>query len=343
MPAGYPYFAWIDPTETTFTSGHLRWDEQVFSFKLSQQEGDPASLTAVVRRPRNASGDPIGLLGPGRKIWCWFAFDCGPDLIRFRGRLVGVPTSIFQELVTLDFVAKPVDLVAQKQNLALTLAVLPWYDPALIEQSRRMEAATTASGVPTGDAEAVLEGYSAIWHYDRETHVITVSDEITGEDGTVSFDASNASKTVLYDGLGLTLTTGPLAKASVTAEFNWTQTASGGVDLTQYLLSHWPPPHFGHTAVPGAIQLDESNWPKSGAGLGGGWTVADSTATNLLDFTIRTETTNSQITTIFPDGDQVRGSGSSSISIVKTQVNLIPVIELTTNDDITVQTQPDPE
>ena len=92
MPAGLPYFAWIDASETTFYSGHMRWDEQVFSFTLKQDEGDPASLTVVVRRPVNVDGEAIGLLGPGRKIWAWFALDCGAGLIKFRGRLVGVPT-----------------------------------------------------------------------------------------------------------------------------------------------------------------------------------------------------------------------------------------------------------
>jgi len=335
MPAGTPYFAWIDATETTFGSEHLRWDENIFSFKLSQDEGDPAALTLVVRRP-GAPGPPIGLLGPGRKIWCWFALDCGPSLIKFRGRLVGVPTDIFQELVTLDFVARPIDVVAQKQALAVSLAVLPYYDAALIEPTRRITATT-------GDPEVVLEGYSAIWHYDRETHVISISDEITGEDGLVSFDASNAPNTVLYDGLGLNLTTGPLASASVTATFNWTQSAGGTVDLTSYLLSNWPPPRLGHTAIPGAIQLDESNWPKPGAGLGGGWTVADATAENLLDFSVRTETASSQVTTIFPDGDRVTGSGSESVSFVTTPVNLIEVVNLTTKDEISTTTQKDPE
>src|SRR5262252_81569 len=161
MTAGTPYFAWIDPTETTFTNTHKRWDENIFSFKLWQDEGDPASLTLVVRRPRYTSGNPIGLLGPGRKIWCWFALDCdGTNLIKFRGRLVGVPTDIFQELVTLDFVARPIDVVTQKQNLALTLAVLPQYDPIMIEPSRRI--GTSTAGF-VGDPEVVLEGYSAIW------------------------------------------------------------------------------------------------------------------------------------------------------------------------------------
>jgi hypothetical protein len=271
MPAGLPYFAWIDPGETTFTSAHLRWDEQVFSCTLQQAEGDPASLTLVVRRPKNSSGDAIGLLGPGRKIWCWFALDCGPDLIRFRGRLVGVPTSIFEELVTLEFVARPIDLVAQKATVADSLRVLPWYDEAMIDPASRT------------DPDVVLEGYTSIWHYDRETHIITVSDEITGEDGLVQFNDADATGTVLYDGLSLSLTSGPLARVDVSAEFIWTQQAQGTVDLTDYLRSNWT------GAVNGVISsysMTASDWPKIGTSLGNGWVVADSTATDLYDFTV---------------------------------------------------------
>jgi hypothetical protein len=266
MPAGLPYFAWIDASETTFGPEHLRWDEAVFSFTLSQEEGDPASMTIVVRRPRNEAGDPIGLLGPGRKIWCWFALDCGPDLIRFRGRLVGIPTSLFEDLVTLEFVAKPIDVVVQKEALANTLRVLPYYDEAVIDPARRT------------DPEVVLEGYTAIWHYDRETHVITVSDEIDGEDGLVSFLCANGD--VLFDGLGLSLTSGPLSRVDVTAEYTWTQLARGTVDLTNFLNSvfggYWP--------------LNASDWPKAGAGIGDGWEVAGSSAQEMIGMTINTST-----------------------------------------------------
>jgi hypothetical protein len=291
MPAGMPYFAWIDVGETTFTSGHMRWDESVFSFTLSQDEGDPASLTIAVRRPRNLSGDPIGLLGPGRKIWCWFAFDCGPDLIRFRGRLVGVPTSLFEDLVTLEFVAKPVDVVAQKEALAASLRVLPFYDEVVIDPARR------------NDPDVVLEGYTAIWHYDRETHVITISDEITGEDGTVSFDGASDDGKVLYDGLGLTLTSGPLARVDVAAEFSWTQQAVGTVDLTRYLIGGWPSSSYGKSY--GAITsytMTAADWPKTGAGIGDGWTVAQATAYDLFDWTVKTNTSGSTLKIISPDG-----------------------------------------
>jgi hypothetical protein len=296
MPAGLPYFAWIDASETTFGPEHLRWDESVFSFTLKQDEGDPASLTAVVRRPQNTAGDPIGLLGPGRKIWVWFALDCGPALIKFRGRLVGVPTSIFEELVTLEFVARPVDVVAQKEALADTLRVLPYYDEVVIDKARRT------------DPDVVLEGYTKIWHYDRETHVITVSDEISGEDGLVEFLCANGD--VLYDGLGLTLTSGPLSSVDVSAEYTWTQQGFGTVDLTNYLLSNWP------GAINGEIQsytMSAGDWPKTGASIGDGWVAAFGDAHDLVDLSVKSRTTG--VGTIVKNTD---GSGVQT-TISKTE------------------------
>jgi hypothetical protein len=302
MPAGLPYFAWIDASETVFGGEHLRWDEQVFSFTLTQDEGDPASLTVVIRRPRNVAGAPIGLLGPGRKIWAWFALDCGPALVKFRGRLVGIPTSLFEDLVTLEFVARPVDVVAQKEALADTLRVLPFYDEAVIDPQRRK------------DPDVVLEGYTKIWHYDRETHVVTVSDEITGEDGIVDFDGVSEDGKVLYDGLGLTLASGPLARVDIAAEYTWTQQARGTVDLTSYLLSHWPGVIVGEGPGPIIPGLTESNWPKSGAGLGDGWQVAASTAKDVFPF--QSFTTSYGLTLI---AEESGGEGTTQVTFNETR------------------------
>ena len=315
MPAGLPYFAWIDVGETTFGPEHMRWDEAVFSFTLAQEEGDPASLTAQVRRPRNVDGDAIGLLGPGRKIWVWFAFDCGPALIKFRGRLVGIPTSLFEDLVTLEFVAKPIDVVAQKEALADTLRVLPFYDEAVIDPKRRK------------DPDVVLEGYTKIWHYDRETHVVTVSDEISGEDGLVSFDGGSDDGKVLYDGLGLNLATGPLSRVDLTAEFTWTQQASGTVDLTHYLISHWP------GSINGQIpSLNAGDWPKHGGGLGDGWEVAEATAQDVFDLSTHSESRSGSFTLEDTDDSTSQISWSTSTTQVKSSGSLISFGEIVTND-----------
>jgi hypothetical protein len=245
------------------------------------------------------------LLGPGRKIWCWFALDCGADLIRFRGRLVGVPTSLFEELVTLEFVARPIDLVAQKDALANSLRVLPYYDEVMIDPARR------------SDPEVVLEGYSAIWHYDRETHVLTVSDEVTGEDGTVEFDGASEAGKVLWDGLALSLTSGPLARVDINAEFSWTQQAVGDIDLTQYLISNWPNEHDPTYASPGEITsftFAAGNWPKNGAGIGEGWTVAEAIATESYDTTVKTTTGGGTTTVKWWDGETTTVTSSATTS-----------------------------
>jgi hypothetical protein len=280
MPAGLPYFAWVDASETTFGPEHLRWDEQVFSFTLAQEEGDPATLTALVRQPS------VGLLSPGRKIWAWFAFDCGPALFKFRGRLVGIPTSIFEELVTLEFVAKPSDVVAQKEALADTVRVLPFYDPVMLDEDRR------------NDPDVVLEGYTKIWHYPRDETALTVSDEISGEDGLVEFLCANGD--VFYDGLGLTLTTGPLTRVDVAAEFTWTQQARGTVDLTGYLMSHWPNTING--AI-GSYTLYAADWPKTGAAIGDGWVAAYASAYDFYDMTVKSVTKGETVTVEWYDGD----------------------------------------
>jgi hypothetical protein len=314
MPAGLPYFAWIDAGETTFGPEHMRWDEAVFSFTLSQEEGDPASLTAVVRRTVNESGNPIGLLGPGRKIWAWFAFDCGPALIKFRGRLVGIPTSIFEELVTLEFVARPVDVVAQKEALAATLRVLPYYDEAVIDKSRR------------DDPEVVLEGYTKIWHYDRETLVLDVSDEITGEDGLVEFLCANGD--VLYDGLGLKLTSGPLAQVDVAAEFTWTQQGFGLVDLTNYLVSNWPDSINGQI---GSYTMSASDWPKTGASIGDGWIAASASAYDLIDLTTGSATKGGTVKVEFGDGSSHTSSSTTTFTYMNGSTTLIPAGVATTS------------
>jgi len=305
MAAGTPYFAWIDATETTFTSGHMRWDESIYSFSCEQNEGDPASLTITVKRPRNVTGDPVGLLGPGRKIWCWFSLDCGPSLFKFRGRLVGIPTSIFQELVTLEFIARPFDVVAQKEALAATLRVLPYYDEVVIDPDRR------------ADPEVVLEGYTRIWHYDRETHTLTTSDEISGEDGLVEFDGASEGGKVFYDGLGLELSGGPLSRVDMYAEYSWTQMAFGEVEMGAEIVRAFGGGGSGSHGIISTYTVTAGDWPKTGTQLGDGWFVKAATARNMEDLTVKTKSSSSTTTAKWWDGDVTTVNYSESVSYLR--------------------------
>ena len=181
--------------------------------------------------------------------------------------------------MTLEFVARPFDIVAQKKALAATLRVLPYYDELVLDEDRRK------------DPEVVLEGYTKIWHYDRETHVLTVSDEITGEDGVVSFDGASEGGKVLYDGLGLTLD----QRAAIERR------DCRGIQLVTRRARPGRPDGLpglklgfdGADVVPGEIAsytFGADNWPKNGAGIGSGWQVAEASATPAYDLEVQTRT-----------------------------------------------------
>ena len=110
----------------TFGPQHHVEDEEVFAFRVDHAEGEFASLSIEIRNPR------IGLLAPARKTWAWLSWNNGTAVIPlFFGRLVGVPSDLHQEMVTLAFTARPADYNAQKLALAETLKVAPYLGPDL--------------------------------------------------------------------------------------------------------------------------------------------------------------------------------------------------------------------
>jgi len=130
--AGPFYFAWITASETTFDpSLHNREDEDVFGFTVEHSEGDFAGLEIEIRNPR------VGLLAPARKVHAFLSYDTGSEIKPlFHGRLVGIPDDINQEVVRLQFTARPDDYTAQKAALASTLKVLPYYDPVFVAKDK---------------------------------------------------------------------------------------------------------------------------------------------------------------------------------------------------------------
>jgi hypothetical protein len=244
------YFAWVGDDETTFGEGHLREDELIYSARMSHAEGGFAALTLEVRNPH------VGLLAPGRKRWAWFAFDPGDGAEPlFFGRLIGLPTNLIGDVITLEFIAKPLDYADQKAAVADTLKEAPFYDAAFIAANKR------------DDPDTVLEGRSALWHVDRVTHEVTISDVLVGEDGEQEFSQSQA----YYDSVKVQLNEPPLKSVSVKAEMDWAQTHSGAAPIVI------PSKDFETWTGESFI----SGWPKPGASLGGGWVVKSSSVADL--------------------------------------------------------------
>jgi hypothetical protein len=269
---------------------YARFDEEIISVEIAQEEGGFATLTVDMKNPN------IGLLAVGRNLWCWLSWDQNwpdgtPDLVPlFNGRLIGVPKLQAGEVVQVQFLARPDDLNAQKTALAASLKVLPYYDPVWLT------ADTTA--------DTVLETYSALYHIDRTTLAVTIGDILAGEDGIIDLDESQS----IYDKFSLAYGQPPLVATTVSGTVSWRQQAEGVLDVTQKLLDAfyaagsaykriyapgkgWRDP-FGrrsqeqgkwYTGGGGLIQSlggadgIASGWPSPGTSIGGGWSLSNLT------------------------------------------------------------------
>jgi hypothetical protein len=237
------HFAWVDTSESVFGPQHLVEDENVLSITIEHSEGDFASLSIVIKNPR------IGLLAPARKTWAWLSHGSTP---LFFGRLVGVPSSINQNAVTLEFIARPANYGAQKETVAATLRTLPYYDRVFLTPEVQ------------ADPDTVLEARPELWHIDRTTLAVTTSHLLVGEDGLEEF----LENEVPYDSVAISIGQVPMRALAVTADVSWKQSAQGSIDLGSYYFETYS----------GKSLID--NWPKPGDRIDGGYTVAAGYATD---------------------------------------------------------------
>lgn len=263
------YLAWVNEGVTFSAGTHATtatkiWDgteggERVFSLAIEHSEGEFPSLTAELINPR------VGLLSAGRNQWIWLSADegAGPQPL-FNGRIVGVPQKLANEIVEVEFVARPPDFIALKEALAESLRVLPWFDPVWIQEG-------------ADDADTVLEAYPLRYHIDRTTLAVTVSDINDGEDGTMEIGEADH----FYDDFEAGYTDGPLRRVSISGTVSWTQEGAGDVDLTRQVCqefidtgSPYPSPFVSSLTGDGLL----SDWPEPLADIGGGWSMAQSSS-----------------------------------------------------------------
>lgn len=237
------YFAWCGPGEV-FSAAHLREDEAVLSFDIVHTEGQIPTLDIEVKNPH------VGLLAPGRMQWSWFSWQAQSGVVTplFYGRLVALPSNLLGEVVTLKFLARPVDYLAQKQAVAETLKVSPYYDPIWIDQSH------------LDDPDTILETYTSSWHVDRFAQTVSISDITFGEDGTEEFLLEDS----YYDSVAISFSQAPQNMVIFDGTINWTQQEVGVIAVPATSLS----------AV-NAAQV-AADWPAPGDQLGNGVSVASS-------------------------------------------------------------------
>lgn len=249
------FFAWTDEA-SEFDSSMLREDESIYSFELVHEESDFPSLRLDLKNPK------VGLLAAGRNVWCWFSWRdaaTGEIIPLFHGRLIGIPEDLHDEVVRLQFVARPSNYIEWKNIVAEGLKVRPWWDPVWIAEGDT-------------DPDTVLEARPAAWHIDRVSLAVTASDTIIGEDGTLAITADDH----FYDALKVSYGDTPLRRIDVTGTVTWTQEGSDFVDITQQLYDQ-----FRFAGSPYEFPMVSSftgdgllgSWPEPGASIGGGWSM----------------------------------------------------------------------
>lgn len=269
MPGPF-LFAWLAAPVPFDPLVHAVEGEAITELQITQSEGDFAGLAMTVVNPGT------GLLAPGRVQWCWLSWDDGSGPVPlFTGRLVAVPESIDGEAVRLLFAAKPPDYDEVKRDYAESLKVLPYYDPIWL-----------AAG--EDDPDAVLNGYGAQWHIARDTLALTHSDELVGEDGTLTIGEADHT----YDTFSASYSQPPLSRIDLEGTVAWRQTGHGWLDLTWDVYSlcvvHGSlyrmnvDVRSGGGTIPklksgviSSLTGDglKNDWPKPNTDFGGGWSV----------------------------------------------------------------------
>jgi hypothetical protein len=236
------YFAWCQPTDTTFTPAMQRWDALILSAEMSHDEAGFAMLTIEIPNPF------IGLLNSHRLYWAHFAVNSTTLGVvhLFFGRLVGIPDDLMGEVITLKFIARPVNFFQQKQKAAEVLKVLPGYDPVFVDVLKR------------DNPDTILEGYSRLFHIDPRSLAVTTSDICIGEDGTVDFTGIGDA---FYDSVRVKILEPALTAVAMKMTLNWEQRWTGYFDVTSGQITTFTGESFS------------ADWPKVGASLGGGYSV----------------------------------------------------------------------
>jgi hypothetical protein len=250
-------FAWVESGGVAFDPiAHAVEDEQIISFEISETEGGLPQLRLDIRHPR------VAFLSTGRERWAWLSIDfgSGPEP-QFYGILSGVPDDLQAERVSLRFVARPFDYDDQKEAVADSLRVFPFYDPVWVNENFR------------DNPDAVLEARPALWHVHRVNHDLIASDIIAGESGTIDF-AGN----LIYDSVRITPGPAPVRRVRCEAAVRWNQTAVGEIDITNRITTAFAAAGTRYAGLASTHTGEglERTWFNPEARIGAGWRIGQS-------------------------------------------------------------------
>lgn len=170
------HFAWTATPEPFDPVGHAVFEEQWRSLKIEGAEGQSAVANVEVQNPQS------GLLAPGRNRYAQISLTReGTVHHLFSGRVVGAPSGLSGDFMTLSLDARFGDIDGAIAAAVAPYKVTPGFDPLFVDPAR------------IDEPMEVLEGYHAHLFVDHRNQAIRVSDALLG---------SAVSESAVTPGLG---------------------------------------------------------------------------------------------------------------------------------------------
>lgn len=213
------FLAWVEAGQAFDPKLHAREDLQIFDLKIQETEGSFAHADLRLRvcdlAQIAAQKGLEALVSVGYEEQISFLF---------RGRSMGCPREIADELMTLRLVAEPANLTAELAALYPQLAQHPYIDP-LCQWPASDEQVDVAS---------LLEARAAAIYWCRRTHKPTVS-PLTNASHTVDLTSTGDSER-----FSIKLVHRPYDKVDVELTASWCQQVRGATRLDHVLQAHLP-------------------------------------------------------------------------------------------------------
>lgn len=211
---------------------------KIFSLSIAQREHEPAFAKLIVQT--KDAFNAIPLYG---NIICEIGKD--EEHLLFKGKRVGFPCKIAQDLAEVEYTSEPDDTGDQLKRLAENLKEPALYDDLFI---------TSNDENPTN----ALEARSDLFCWDRCSGMVSVSGLF---EGGRTLDFSND---ILQGSLKLSLADTPLDFINVEIAAEWIQKAEGQINLFPQIAKKFPK-RLVNTLTPDQLA---KQWPKVGDKVG---------------------------------------------------------------------------
>lgn len=228
------YFAWREKEEVFNRSLHERCDLDILELIIDHREGEVALATVVIAETTLPSWDKR------------YIYISSEGTLLFSGRLVGLPYKIQKNLVSLEFTAEPFNAFEQLRELEKEVKKPPFWDAAFVDQNDYDNPAQW------------LDARSALFSWDRTNGTVCLSDLFEGR------NLMDFSDQFFTDTLKVNLAETPLSQITVSLTAEWTQQASGEINVGGKIGAAFPGGIL-NTLTPHALQ---TTWPQEGQKLG---------------------------------------------------------------------------